>query len=92
MKFDTDLQYYRSKPQYAAVVPEFETLREIGEWSEDEINSGGYVVHTLQAALWCLLNTKGYAQCVLRAVDLGRDTDTTAAVAGALAGLWYGSK
>ena len=30
--------------------------------------------------------------CVLRAVDLGRDTDTTAAVAGALAGLWYGSK
>ena len=48
------------------------------------------MLHTLQAALWCLLTTSGYSECVLKAVNLGEDTDTTAAVAGSLAGLWYG--
>ena len=57
---------------------------------EDEIKSSGYVVHTLEAAMWCFLNTENYKDCVLKAVNLGHDTDTTAAVAGGLAGLWYG--
>ena len=55
-----------------------------------EISGSGYVLHTLQASLWCLLTTANYADCVLKAVNLGEDTDTTAAVAGGLAGLWYG--
>lgn len=54
------------------------------------ISSGGYVLHTYEAALWCLANTSSYAECVLAAVNLGDDTDTTAAVAGALAGIVYG--
>ena len=54
------------------------------------INSGGYVLHTLEAALWCLLRHETYAATVLAAVNLGDDTDTTAAVAGGLAGLYYG--
>lgn len=54
------------------------------------IASGGYVADTYDAALWCLANTSGYAECVLAAVNLGDDTDTTAAVAGALAGALYG--
>ena len=45
---------------------------------------------TLEAAVWCLLNSGSYAECVLKAVNLGDDTDTVAAVAGGLAGLWYG--
>ena len=57
---------------------------------EEEIKSSGYVVHTLEAAIWCFLNTENYKDCVLMAVNLGDDTDTTAAVAGGLAGLWYG--
>ncbi|MBQ7321476.1 MAG: ADP-ribosylglycohydrolase family protein [Clostridia bacterium] len=56
----------------------------------DGIRSTGYVVDTLEAALWCLLTTDSYRDCVLRAVNLGDDTDTTAAVAGALAGALYG--
>lgn len=56
----------------------------------DAIKSGGYCEHTLDAALWCFLNTNSYADCVLAAVNLGYDTDTTAAVAGALAGVYYG--
>ena len=55
-----------------------------------EIRSGGFVRHTFDAALWCLANTSSYAECALAAVNLGDDTDTTAAVAGALAGIVYG--
>lgn len=57
---------------------------------EDEIRSGGFVCDTHRAALWCLVNTGSYAECVLAAVNLGEDTDTTAAVAGGLAGIVYG--
>lgn len=57
---------------------------------EEEIHSSGYVIHTLEAAVWCLLTTDSYRDAVLRAVNLGRDTDTTAAVTGGLAGLLYG--
>ena len=56
----------------------------------DEIKSSGYVVDTLEAALWCLLTTTNYRDCVLKAVNLGDDTDTVAAVAGGLAGALYG--
>lgn len=56
-----------------------------------EVRSGGYVLHTFDAALWCLANTSSYADCVLAAVNLGDDTDTTAAVVGALAGIVYGA-
>ena len=64
--------------------PDFSTL------SRDELKSYGYVVNTLEAAVWCLLNTKSYRDCVLAAVNLGNDTDTVAAVAGGLAGALYG--
>lgn len=56
----------------------------------DDIRSGGFVRHTFDAALWCLANTTSYAECALAAVNLGDDTDTTAAVAGALVGIVYG--
>ena len=57
---------------------------------KDEIKSSGYVIHTLEASIWCLLNTDNYADAVLKAANLGSDTDTTAAVTGGLAGLLYG--
>jgi ADP-ribosylglycohydrolase len=56
----------------------------------EEIKSSGYVVDTLEAALWCLLTTTSYKECVLKAVNLGEDTDTVAAVAGGMAGALYG--
>ena len=56
----------------------------------DEIKSSGYVVNTLEAALWCVLSTTDYPSAVLRAVNLGSDTDTVAAVTGGLAGALYG--
>lgn len=65
---------------------------EDGVWlvPRDQIESSGYVLHTLRAALWCLTTTDSYRDCVLTAVNLGGDADTTAAVAGALAGIVYG--
>jgi ADP-ribosyl-[dinitrogen reductase] hydrolase len=55
-----------------------------------EIRSGGYVIETIEASIWCLLTTDNYKDAVLKAVNLGHDTDTTAAITGGLAGLLYG--
>lgn len=68
---------------------EYRFLSEIGKYDVDEIRSSGYVVDTLEAAIWCLLNSCNYKDCVLLAVNLGEDTDTVAAVAGGLAGILY---
>jgi len=62
----------------------------IHELTENNIFSSGYVVHTLEASIWCLLITSNYKDAVLAAVNLGEDTDTTGAVTGGLAGLFYG--
>jgi ADP-ribosyl-[dinitrogen reductase] hydrolase len=56
----------------------------------ENIFSSGYVLHTLEASIWCLLTTDSYKEATLKAVNLGFDTDTTAAVTGGLAGLLYG--
>jgi ADP-ribosyl-[dinitrogen reductase] hydrolase len=63
---------------------------EIHNLAEDLISSSGYVIHTLEASIWCLLNYDNYEQTVLKAVNLGEDTDTTGAVTGGLAGIYYG--
>jgi ADP-ribosyl-[dinitrogen reductase] hydrolase len=57
---------------------------------EGAIQSGGYVIQTLEASIWCLLTTNNYEEAVLKAVNLGGDTDTTGAVTGGLVGLLYG--
>lgn len=64
---------------------------EIYNLEMDEIFSSGYVLHTLEASIWCLLTTDHYSEATLKAVNLGFDTDTTAAVTGGLAGLLYGA-
>lgn len=58
----------------------------------DEIQSDGYVIHTLEAAVWCFMNTNCYQEAVLRAVNLGGDTDTIAALTGALSATFYGAE
>lgn len=57
---------------------------------ENQISSSGYILHTLEASIWCLLTTNGFKEAVLKAVNLGDDSDTTGAVTGGLAGLLYG--
>ena len=71
-------------------VKDFDRIPKIYKLNRDEIRSTGYVVDTLEAALWCVYHTSSYRDCVLTAVNLGGDTDTIAAVAGGLAGIIYG--
>ena len=68
----------------------FDRLPLLKDLTRDEIKSTGYVVDTLEAALWCNLKSSSYRECILLAVNLGDDTDTVAAVAGGLAGIIYG--
>ncbi len=62
----------------------------LSERPESEIKSGRFVLDTLWAAIWCVEKTTNYRDAVLKAVDLGDDSDTTASVAGGIAGLIYG--
>jgi ADP-ribosyl-[dinitrogen reductase] hydrolase len=63
-----------------------------GSWrrSRDEISSSGYVVDTLEAALWAVNEAQSLEQAVLLAANLGDDADTVAAVAGQIAGALWG--
>jgi ADP-ribosyl-[dinitrogen reductase] hydrolase len=62
----------------------------IYDYEEAKISSSGYVLHSLEASLWCLLNSESYSEAVLKAVNLGEDTDTTGAITGGIAGIYYG--
>lgn len=64
--------------------------KKIFEYEEDEIKSSGYVLHSLEASIWCFLNSESYSEAVLKAVNLGEDTDTTGAITGGIAGIYYG--
>ena len=65
-------------------------LNKVYTLTEEQINSSGYVIDTLEASLWCLFNTNSYEEAVLKAINLGGDTDTIAAITGSMAGIYYG--
>lgn len=64
-----------------------------GSWRgkhRDAIRSSGYVIDTLEAAIWSLAGSRSFEESVLRAVNLGDDADSVGAVCGQLAGAVYG--
>lgn len=77
----------------AAEVPQPEVharIKAIPRIGEAQLRSGGYVLDTLQSALWCVVRHDDFESAVVAAVNLGDDADTTGAVAGALAGALSG--
>lgn len=84
--------FYEPDSWWAVELDYFQLLLagDLAQRPESEIDSGGYVLNTLPASLWCLLTTSSFEECVLKAVNLGGDTDTTGCVAGGLAGVCYG--
>ena len=58
----------------------------------DDIKSTGYIVDSLEAALWVILNTDSYSSSIIGAINLGEDTDTIGAITGSITGILYGYK
>lgn len=84
--------YYENRPEFASEMASFKRFfnGSLSNVAPENIKSSGYVVDTLEAAIWSLLTTDSYRNAVLKAVNLGSDTDTVGAVTGGLAGLFYG--
>lgn len=55
----------------------------------DNINSSGYVVNTLEAVIWCFMNSNDYDESIIKAINLGDDVDTIGALVGGLSGSYY---
>ena len=66
---------------------EFKRIPRLSKLKRENISSSGYVVDSLEASLWCVLTSKNFSEAVLKAVNLGYDTDTIGAITGSLAGL-----
>ena len=63
---------------------------DITKTSEDELLSGGYVIEVLESSIWFFLKKGNYRDAIIGIINLGHDTDTSAAITGGLAGLYYG--
>ena len=87
---DEVVEYYGHKGIYAEWLTEFAVVWNLKEKKEAAIKSAGYVIDSLAAAIWALVNSESYESCILKAASLGEDTDTIAAIAGGLAGIYYG--
>lgn len=62
----------------------------INEYKEETINSSGYVIDSLEASLWVILNTNNFKDSIIKSTNLGGDTDTIGAITGSMAGIIYG--
>jgi len=85
--------YYRRDFRNLTEMARYSRLYDLGRFRnvpENGIRSTGYVLDSLEAAVWCLITTGTLRDALLKAVNLGEDTDTVAAIAGGLAGLYYG--
>lgn len=69
-----------------------EAIGRVVALDHDELRSGGFVLDTLAASFWCLLNRPSAEEAIVTAVTLGWDADTTGAVTGALAGAAWGAE
>lgn len=92
---DTGFDYYGKHPAYKAELSQYDRLWDLEEFAAVDshaVRGSGYVVDSLEAAVWSLIHTISYEECELTAVNFGEDTDTVAAIAGGLAGLFYTAK
>ena len=90
---DEAVVFYHKSPENLLQLAFYNRLLHLDkfkETAEEDIASSGYVLDSIEAAIWCLLNTDSIEESLLKAANLGADTDTVAAIAGGLAGLYYG--
>ncbi len=90
---DRGFDFYESDIANRVELSYYGRLRNLDEFAcvpEEDIKSTGYVVDSLEAAVWALIRTDNFKDCLLTAVNLGDDSDTVGAIAGGIAGLFYG--
>ena len=58
--------------------------------SYQELTGSGYVIESLESALWCFMNSDNFEEAILLSANIGNDADTTAAICGQIAGAYYG--
>ena len=90
---DRGFAYYEKTLESREEPEHYSRLKDLGAFAQvpaEEIRSSGYVVDTLEAVVWSLITTGSFREALLKAVNLGRDTDTVGAIAGGLAALYYG--
>lgn len=87
-------QHLQTRPWTAPILKtafaKYTSLSSFTSTPASQIRSSGYVVHTLEAALWAFFTTDTFQEGALKAVNLGDDADTVGAVYGGLAGAYYG--
>ncbi len=84
--------FYSEHPDFQAEWSHYDLFfdKDFAAITEKNIVPRVYVIDNLKAALWCLLNTNNYRELILKAVNLGGDADTIAAIAGGIGGAFYG--
>lgn len=90
---DAARAFYQTAESYTKELENYGRMYDIEGFSlldEGQIRSTGYVVDTLEAAVWSLSRTESFRDALLTAVNLGDDSDSVGAVCGGLAGLYYG--
>ena len=90
---DRGFAYYEKTLESQEEPEHYSRLKDLGAFAQvpaEEIRSSGYVVDTLEAVVWSLITTGSFREALLKAVNLGHDTDTVGAIAGGLAALYYG--
>lgn len=89
---DAAKEYYFANEEFKHQKEHYGVIfnHDVKNLEREDIRGSGYVVRSLIASIWCLLHTNSYKEAVLEAINLGEDTDTTAAIVGGIAGLYYG--
>ena len=90
---DRGFAFYDRDPEIRTEVDHYRRLRDLAAFAQvpaAQISGSGYVVDTLEAAVWSLITTESFRETLLKAVNLGEDTDTVGAIAGGPAALYYG--
>lgn len=90
---DAGLKYYGNDIRNLSEIAYFERLFDLDELKKidsDAIRTTGYVIDTIEAVVYNLITTASFEECLIQAVNMGGDSDTVGAIAGGLAGLFYG--
>ena len=90
---DKGFAYYEKAETNKKELAHYDRLRNLEAFSKtpkEDIQSGGYVVETIEAVVWALITTDTFKKALLKVVNQGKDTDTTGAITGGIAALYYG--